>query len=177
MSGLSRREFNRAALALPFGAILSSHATPLPAATPSPVVELEPGEAAVSMLILNTGAVGDTLISATSPIASRIDLHTTHLEQGVRVIHKVAEIPIPAGGVVSLEPGAAHLMLIGLKENLVQGRTFPLAVTFRLAGEVTLTTRVRRKVDAAGVPATETARAGALQILHASAPPTPVAHG
>ena len=176
MSGVTRRALNRVAFALPCGVFLSSHAT-LPAATPLPVAPLALGEAPVSLLILNTSDGDDALIGAASPIAARVDLHATHLEHGFRVMHEVIEIAIPADGVVSLEPGTAHLMLIGLKENLVQGHTFPLTVRFRGAGDVTVTARVRRKVDAAGVPATEPVDAGALQILHASAPPAPVAHG
>ena len=42
-------------------------------------------------------------------------------------------------------------MLVGLRQDLVQGRAFPLTLIFSRAGDVTVTARVRRKVDASGI--------------------------
>lgn len=145
-------------------------------ATPVPVPEDTRGEAPVSVLILNSGSFPDRLTGATSPIAEEIALHATHLEHGQRVMRQVSEIVIPADLAVSLETGAMHLMLIGLRQSLVQGQDFPLTLHFAEAGDVPVNARVRRKQDAAGVPETPPVRAGYLTILHASAPPTPVAH-
>jgi copper(I)-binding protein len=131
----------------------------------------------VSVRIQNSGATPDRLTGATAALAQEITLHATHLDHGQRVMQDVSEIVIPADSVISLEPGAMHLMLIGLQRSLVQGQVFPLTLQFAEAGEVPVDVRVRRKQDAAGVTETPPVTAGNLTILHASAPPAPVAHG
>lgn len=131
----------------------------------------------ISVLIQNAGMSPDRLTGATSTIAQVIVLHATHLEHGQRVMHEVSAIVIPAASVISLEPGAMHLMMIGLRQSLVQGHAFPLTLHFADAGDVLVEVRVRRKQDAAGVPETPPIVAGPLTILHASASPAPVAHG
>jgi periplasmic copper chaperone A len=146
-------------------------------ATPIPPDENIGGEAPVSVLILNSGTVTDQLIGATSVIAQEIALHATHLEHGQRVMREIDAIVIPADSVTSLEPGAMHLMLTGLRQSLVQSDVFPLVLQFANVGRVPVEVRVRRKQDAAGVPETPPVVIGSLTILHASAPPTPVAHG
>jgi len=45
-------------------------------------------------------------------------------------------LPIPAGGTVELRPGGHHLMLMDLKEALVEGETVEVTLTFETAGEV-----------------------------------------
>lgn len=168
MTGLTRRALLSAAtLTLPWKA----------RATPIPSPENASGGVPVSVLILNSGTAPDWLIGATSLIAQEISLHTTHLEDGQRVMHQVATIAIPAGSVTSLEPGASHVMLTGMRQSLVQGRVFPLVLQFANAGSVPVEVRIRRKQDAAGVPETPPVVTGSLTILHASAPPAPAAHG
>ena len=78
---------------------------------------------------------------------------------------------IPAGTTLTLEPGSSHLSLIGLQTDLVQGDVFPLTLHFDRAGEVTVVTRVRRKVDAAGIAAIPPVAVGDLILELASAPP------
>jgi copper(I)-binding protein len=48
----------------------------------------------------------------------------------------VEAIEIPAGQTVTLQPGGFHLMLIGLKEPLIQGQAVPVTLRFERAGEV-----------------------------------------
>lgn len=146
-------------------------------ATPMPTPADSRSGVPVSLLIQNTGEASDRLTGATAAIAQTIALHATHLEHGQRVMHEVSDIMIPADSVVSLEPGSMHPMLIGLTQSLVQGQVFPLTLHFAIAGDVPVEVRVRRKQDAAGVPETPPVVAGTLAILHASAPPAPVAHG
>ena len=174
MSPLTRRVFLGVAVpgVIP-KSFMSSKAQATPIAAPAPLRTDVP----ISMLIHNAGADPEALTSARSPIAQAIALHATHLEHGQRVMHDVSEISIPAESFVSLEPGAMHLMLIGLETSLVQGQVFPLTLTFAGSGEVQVEGRVRRKQDAAGVPATPPVSIGSITILHASAPPAPVAHG
>lgn len=98
------------------------------------------------LTIRNTGATPDTLLSATSPAAGRLELHT-HIRDGdVMRMRPVIDIPIPANGEVSLQPGGLHLMLIGLTRPMNDGQSIPVTLRFEQAGEVT----IQLAVQAAG---------------------------
>ena len=98
------------------------------------------------LVIRNTGATPDKLISATSPAAGRMELHT-HIRDGdVMRMRPVADIPVPANGEVTLQPGGLHLMLIGLTQPMNAGQTIPVTLRFERAGEVT----IQLSVQAAG---------------------------
>jgi copper(I)-binding protein len=170
MTRLTRRNLlGVSAICLGPFAFMNAQARATPVATPV----ASKNSAPVSMLIQNSGSTQDRLVGATTPVAESVVLHATQLENGQRVMHPVDAIVVPAGATIGLEPGAMHLMLSGLEQDLVQGQSFPLTLHFAEAGEVAIEVRVRRKQDAAGVPATSRVVAGSLTILHASAPPAP----
>jgi copper(I)-binding protein len=101
---------------------------------------------AAFMTLRNAGQQPDRLLSATTPIARTVELHT-HIRDGeVMRMRPVADIPLPAGQTVHLRPGGLHVMLIGLTEPLRQGATVPLTLRFERAGEVT----VQLEIQAAG---------------------------
>jgi copper(I)-binding protein len=132
------------------------------------------GAVPVSMLIRNDGDEADRLLGGTSPVAARIEPHRTRLVRGQREMTALPDgIVIPPGDAIVLEPGADHLMLIGLREPLIQGRTFPLTLRFARAGNVTVQARVRRRVDAAGITPFPPMTLGELSVSMASAPPAP----
>lgn len=99
--------------------------------------------------IRNTSATPDRLLSASSPVARRVELHTMSMDGAVMRMRPVEDIPVPAGGAVQLAPGGLHLMLIGLTQPLVQGGRAPLTLRFERAGEV----QVELTVEAAGARA------------------------
>jgi periplasmic copper chaperone A len=45
---------------------------------------------------------------------------------------------------MTFAPGGYHIMLMGLKQALVAGTTFPVTLTFAKAGEVTATVSVQK---------------------------------
>ena len=53
------------------------------------------------------------------------------------------QIDVPAKGQVKLEPGALHVMLVGLKKDLKAGDTFTMVLTFAKAGDRDITVTVR----------------------------------
>ena len=94
------------------------------------------GTGAGFLAIANRGAAADRLVGASSPIARVTEIHT-HLREGdILRMRPVAAVDLPPGGTVTLQPGGFHLMLIGLKEPLVQGQSVPLTLRFERAGEV-----------------------------------------
>jgi copper(I)-binding protein len=164
-----------AAIAAPARSGTAPAATPesaigtLIAASPLEIVDAVP----VSLLIQNDGAA-DRLLGGSTPYATRVEVQQTRLVDGRRESEILPRgLAIPAGATMLLERGAAHLELRGLKRHLVQGATFPLTLRFERAGAVTVTVRVRRKLDAAGVSPIPPVVAGDLRLSLASAPPAP----
>ena len=45
---------------------------------------------------------------------------------------------------MTLKPGGYHIMLMGLKQQLKDGETFPVTLTFEKAGAVTTTVHVAK---------------------------------
>jgi hypothetical protein len=102
--------------------------------------------AAGFMAISNRGAAADRLLSASSPAARAMELHTMVRDGEVMRMRPVEAIEVGAGQTVTLRPGGLHLMLIGLSQPLRQGETVPVTLRFERAGEV----RVELPVQAAG---------------------------
>ena len=97
---------------------------------------------AAYLRIENAGNAADRIVSASSPIAKRVELHAHETDGGVMKMRHVHSVEVPARGAVSFEPGRMHVMLIGLKEPLVAGRSFPLTLGFQNAGEIEVTVEI-----------------------------------
>lgn len=104
---------------------------------------------AAYMTITNHGTAADELVAAASPVAGKAELHTHIAEGDIMRMRPVGEIDLGAGQSAMLKPGGLHIMLIGLKAPLKEGEQFPLTLTFKKAGEVT----VGVPVQAAGADA------------------------
>lgn len=96
--------------------------------------------------VRNAGQQPDRLLSATSSVARRVELHSMVRDGDVMRMRPVNDIAIPAGQTVELRPGGLHVMLIGLSAPLAQGAQVPLTLRFERAGEV----QVNLAVQAAG---------------------------
>jgi len=71
--------------------------------------------AAGYMSITNHSKTDDTLVSVTSPISGRVEIHTHLNEDGVMKMRQVEGIALKAGETVELKPGSFHLMMFGAK--------------------------------------------------------------
>lgn len=93
---------------------------------------------AAFMMIRNTDGSADRLIGAASDAAARTELHT-HLagENGVmRMVHVEEGFELPADGMIAMQRGGEHVMLMGLKQPMEQGATVTITLTFEKAGDV-----------------------------------------
>jgi hypothetical protein len=89
------------------------------------------------MTILHQGITEDRLVSATTPIAREVQIHTMNMDGGVMRMRPVeGGLAIPAGGRVVLQPGGLHLMFMELSAPLVAGSTFPVTLRFANAGDI-----------------------------------------
>lgn len=82
------------------------------------------------VVIQNKGGTAAALVSANSDRADRIELHTIVREDGVAKMREVQEIPIPANGSVTLQPGGYHIMFIGLTQPFKEGESIPVKLNF-----------------------------------------------
>lgn len=76
----------------------------------------------------------DRLLSLSSPVAKKSELHTMSMQGMVMKMRPLSELNIPAGRPVSLKPGGEHIMLLGLNQPLREGQSFPLTLNFEKAG-------------------------------------------
>lgn len=96
---------------------------------------------AVFLEIVNPSAThSDRLVSASSEVAQRVELHThVHDANGVMRMIEVEEgFAVGPGETRRLERGGDHVMLMGLTRPLNDGDSFPLTLVFEREGEVTI---------------------------------------
>lgn len=99
---------------------------------------------AAYLVIANPGSVADTLLSASSPAATSVELHQTSTDSsGMTGMAPMANLAIPAGGSVTLAPGGAHLMIMGLHQPLVAGGAIEVDLVFEHAGTIVVQAAVR----------------------------------
>jgi copper(I)-binding protein len=101
------------------------------------------GVGSVYLWITNHGSKAESLIAVESPVASKVEIHLSSLRQGVMQMREVTMLECPPGSTVKVEPGALHIMLLGLKQPLVAGSTFPLSLKFRDAGMLVVQVSVK----------------------------------
>jgi copper(I)-binding protein len=93
---------------------------------------------AAYLTLENAGDAADKLVSASTPVSGRAELHT-HIKDGnVMRMREVQHIEVGPHAKVSLKPGGLHVMLMDLKGPLEKGSHFPLTLVFEKAGPVTV---------------------------------------
>jgi copper(I)-binding protein len=114
-----------------------------------------PGQAngGAYLKLQNGGSGADKLLSASTPAAERVELHSMSMDGDVMRMREVGAIEVPPAQTVELKPGALHLMLVGLKAPLQAGTRVPLTLRFQQAGEVKVELAVQAQAGEAATPA------------------------
>lgn len=97
---------------------------------------------AAYMTLVNKGSTADRLLSVSTPMARKAELHTHTMEGGVMKMRRVETIELVPGKPTVLEPGGVHVMMMGIEKPLVDGGSFPLTLNFEHAGTVEVTVRI-----------------------------------
>lgn len=98
---------------------------------------------AAYMILTNDTAKADRLLDAASDVAERVEIHTHLMENNVMRMRRVeGGVDVEPGTPVVFQPGGLHVMLMGLKKQLVAGDSFVLVLTYRDAGPVEVTAEV-----------------------------------
>jgi copper(I)-binding protein len=95
------------------------------------------------LTIRNVGSREDTLESADTPMAARVEFHRTIIDHGMARMRPADDLRIAPGATLEAGPGGLHLMLVDLKAPLAAGTTIPLTLRFKVAGELTVRVSVR----------------------------------
>jgi copper(I)-binding protein len=121
------------------------------------------GALAGYMVITNNGPEADTLLSASSPIATTVQLHETvtvtpapdasgmgamgsampSSGSGMMTMVEVPKVDIPAGGTVEFKPGGYHVMFMDLTGTPTAGQSVDLTLVFAKAGSITVKAEFR----------------------------------
>ncbi|HUN23213.1 MAG TPA: copper chaperone PCu(A)C [Anaerolineales bacterium] len=111
---------------------------------PSPMMA---GNGAFYMMLENSGAEDDTLVSGSSPACGTVELHETYDKGGGVMGMRPVEggIMISAGGSAELKPGGLHVMCIGTTDAFTVGKSVELKLVFEHGGEQTLQVEVREE--------------------------------
>lgn len=130
------------------------------------------GTGAAYFTITNNGSDDDRLVAASAPVAKVVEIHEIVDNNGVMEMKPLESgLEIPAGATVELAPGGLHIMLIGLTQDLTEGMTYDLTLTFEQGGEVVIPVPVQP-----AAPEGETAESielGALTITGVWSRPAP----
>jgi copper(I)-binding protein len=128
------------------GAQQSSHG---PIAVENAWARATPGNAqtgAAYLTLINRGDTTDRLVSVSTPVAEKAELHENKVDNGIMKMRPTGPITVAPGRSEVFKPGGEHVMLMGLKHPLKEGDSFPLTLTFEKGS----TAEVSVKVEKAG---------------------------
>ena len=89
------------------------------------------GQSATGAFMTIKSTEATALVGASSPVASKVEIHQMSMDQGVMKMRPLDRLQVPANGTVRLEPGGYHVMLIGVAKPLAKGDKVPLALRFQ----------------------------------------------
>ena len=93
--------------------------------------------AAGYVTIKNTGNEPDRLISGSTPVAGKFEIHEMSMDKGVMRMRPVqGGVVIKPGETLELKPQSSHIMMTGLKQPIEKGKPFKGSLVFEKAGEV-----------------------------------------
>jgi copper(I)-binding protein len=94
--------------------------------------------------ITNTGKTPDRLIGGASAVADKFEVHEMSMNGSVMKMRPVTTgLEIKPGETVEFKPGGYHVMFVGLKEPLAEGKPISATLIFEKAGKVDVTFDVR----------------------------------
>jgi periplasmic copper chaperone A len=116
---------------------------------------------AAYMTVTNTGAKLERLSCLSSDAADKCQIHQMSMDNGVMKMREVeGGVEIKPGETVTFKPGGYHMMLVGLKAPLVQGKT--VAATLKV--DTGATAQVEFPIAAIGAPAPGATAGGGMQM-------------
>ena len=100
---------------------------------------------ALYFVVENKGEIADTLYKVESDLALRVEIHETYSNGDVMGMREVEMIVVEAASSFELKPGAHHIMLMKLKQDIKKGDVGEFTLYFKNAGEIKITATAQSK--------------------------------
>ena len=100
---------------------------------------------ALYFTIENNQTTADTLYKVDSELAEKVEIHETYSSGDVMGMREIGMVVIEAESSFDLKPGAHHIMLMKLKQDLKNGDNGEFVLHFKNAGEIKISAVVRSK--------------------------------
>lgn len=101
-------------------------------------------ESAIFVVLENTGAEARSVVSASTSIAEKTELHNMTMDGGMMKMTPVKAIELKPKAKTELKPGSYHVMVFGLKEKPAAGATVPLTLTLDNGQTLSVNATVRK---------------------------------
>ena len=107
---------------------------------------LPPGQpnTAAYLVVANTGDVPVSIVAASSPIAERVEMHTTREVDGYQRMEQLAQVQVEPGQRTEFAPGSTHLMLLRLSAMPAPGNEVRLCLQLATGDEFCTLAAVRK---------------------------------
>jgi hypothetical protein len=96
------------------------------------------------MTLIDNGTSGDRLLGATTPLDDKVQFHKETEDNGVSRMREVTTVNLEPGAKIIFKPGEMHMMIVGLKQPLAEGKTFQLTLQFEKAGNIDVTVPIEK---------------------------------
>lgn len=113
-----------------------------------------PAQKATGAFMEITSSEAASLLSAASPVAGVVEIHTMKMEDGVMKMRAMPKLDLPAGKAVKLAPGGNHIMLMDLKQQLKKGDVVPIVLKVEGRDKKVQTLEIKAEVRDLAAPAT-----------------------
>lgn len=99
---------------------------------------------AVFVTLINQSQNERNIVSATTPAAGKVELHTHIMQDNVMKMRLIPQITIPAGGKTVLKPGGLHIMLFDLQQPFDEGDSIEVTINFHNGESQTFTAPIKK---------------------------------
>jgi hypothetical protein len=113
-----------------------------------------PAQKATGAFMEITSSDAAALLSASSPVAGVVEIHTMRMEDGVMKMRAIPKLDLPAGKGVKLQPGGNHVMLMDLKQQMKKGDVVPITLKVEGKDKTVQTIEIKAEVRDLAAPAT-----------------------
>lgn len=100
-----------------------------------------------------TSSEDAAVVSASSPVAGVVEIHSMKMENGVMKMRAMPKLPLPAGEPVKLAPGGNHVMMMDLKRQMKPGESVPITLKVEGKDKSVKTIEVKAEVRELAAPA------------------------
>ncbi|MGJ8558690.1 MAG: copper chaperone PCu(A)C [Litorimonas sp.] len=101
-------------------------------------------DVAAGYFIAENQGAAISLVSASTPMAATVELHTHSMVDGVMKMRKVEAVDLAEEGSVAFEPGSFHLMMFGFSRAEGQTET-PVTVVLSTGEQIVVSLPIRER--------------------------------